>query len=308
MSLLEGHGNFVMDELAKDSVDAGRADAPDPQGAPGVGAGGIEKTFQRAIGFEAKVRQYDQGERFVAEVVESVGMEGFNRVWQERTNLPTMEEVARPERWVRRVGTRVSGASWSARPSPGRRSRPASASPAHDPPPRPDRPEGSKVARRPSPAAPTPCACSTRCTASGGCSAPPVGGPRGPRPVARRAPPTPATSSGPPTGWAWSATYRGRGPPPPRGLARGVAARRSGTGCSSTRCTTPTPTWWPPPTRPTTGRDRPDRRWCAAAASTRWPASRRRGTRSCRPLIGRARGPRPRPSAGPCACGPARTP
>lgn len=103
MSLLEGHGNFVMDELAKDSVDEGARMRRTLKERRASG-GGIEKSFQRAIGFEAKVRQYDQGERFVAEVVESVGMDGFNRVWQERSNLPTMEEVARPERWVSRVG------------------------------------------------------------------------------------------------------------------------------------------------------------------------------------------------------------
>jgi coenzyme F420 biosynthesis associated uncharacterized protein len=103
MSLLEGHGNFVMDELAKDTVDQGGRMRRTLKERRASGAG-IEKTFQRAIGFEAKVRQYDQGERFVAEVVESVGMDGFNRVWAGRDNLPTLDEVARPDRWVDRVG------------------------------------------------------------------------------------------------------------------------------------------------------------------------------------------------------------
>src|SRR2546425_11525680 len=102
MSLLEGHGNFVMDAVAKNRI-------------PGVATfkrklherrhrSGVEKVFQRAIGFDTKVRQYDVGERFVAEVVGQVGMGGFNRVWERASNLPTIEEVHEPETWVARVG------------------------------------------------------------------------------------------------------------------------------------------------------------------------------------------------------------
>ncbi len=103
MSLLEGHGNFVMDAVAtKHRI-------------PGVATFrkrmherrhrvGVEKAFQKAIGFDSKVRQYDVGERFVAEVVDRVGMDGFNRVWERAANLPTLEEVGRPEAWVARVG------------------------------------------------------------------------------------------------------------------------------------------------------------------------------------------------------------
>jgi coenzyme F420 biosynthesis associated uncharacterized protein len=102
MSLLEGHGNYVMDELATGHVSQGermRRTLKERRHS----AGGIERGFQRAVGFEAKIRQYDQGEAFVAWVVEAAGMEGFNRVWAGRDNLPTLDEVSRPERWVERV-------------------------------------------------------------------------------------------------------------------------------------------------------------------------------------------------------------
>jgi coenzyme F420 biosynthesis associated uncharacterized protein len=101
MSLLEGHATFVMNSVVRERL---------PQAAlfhrvlherrtkPGV-----EKAFQKVIGFDVKVRQYDQGERFVASVVQSVGMARFNRIWESPTNLPTIEEVARPELWVARV-------------------------------------------------------------------------------------------------------------------------------------------------------------------------------------------------------------
>jgi uncharacterized protein (DUF2342 family) len=37
-------------------------------------------------------------------VVESVGMDGFNRIWERPENLPTEEEIHAPEGWVARMG------------------------------------------------------------------------------------------------------------------------------------------------------------------------------------------------------------
>ena len=55
---------------------------------------GVEQRFQRAIGFDQKVAQYDSGERFVRDVIERVGMSGFNLVWESREHLPQPGEVA----------------------------------------------------------------------------------------------------------------------------------------------------------------------------------------------------------------------
>jgi uncharacterized protein (DUF2342 family) len=63
----------------------------------------LERTFQKAIGFESKVKQYDAGEYFVRTVVDRAGMEGFNLVWDDRTNLPTLAEIAEPQLWLSRV-------------------------------------------------------------------------------------------------------------------------------------------------------------------------------------------------------------
>jgi coenzyme F420 biosynthesis associated uncharacterized protein len=102
MSLLEGHGNFVMDEVSRGRLQAAesfRATLHERRTKAGV-----EKAFQKAIGFDVKVRQYALGETFVAEVVREGGMDTFNRVWEKAANLPTMEEIARPRDWVARVG------------------------------------------------------------------------------------------------------------------------------------------------------------------------------------------------------------
>jgi coenzyme F420 biosynthesis associated uncharacterized protein len=101
MSLLEGHGNFVMNELSPGRVPS----------APRFRQvlherrhrAGLDRAFQKAIGFDVKVRQYDLGERFVTDVVGQAGMEGFNRVWDGPEALPSLEEIARPADWVARV-------------------------------------------------------------------------------------------------------------------------------------------------------------------------------------------------------------
>ncbi|MFM8944114.1 MAG: zinc-dependent metalloprotease [Actinomycetota bacterium] len=101
MSLLEGHASYAMNE-------AGRGRIADLDGLRRTlerrrTVGGVERAFQRASGFAAKVAQYSSGERFVRAVVDRVGMEGFNAVWAAPANLPMPHEIAEPARWVARV-------------------------------------------------------------------------------------------------------------------------------------------------------------------------------------------------------------
>ncbi len=101
MSLLEGHATHVMNVAAIGRIsELERMRRALKQRRSATGA---EKAFQRAIGLESKVRQYDAGERFVRHVVERGGWGAFNRVWEREDNLPTLEEIAEPERWLQRV-------------------------------------------------------------------------------------------------------------------------------------------------------------------------------------------------------------
>lgn len=100
MSLLEGHGNFVMDTLSPGRV---RGAARMRRTLSRRRRGPIDRVIQRAIGLEVKVRQYALGQRFVAGVVQQAGMDGFNRVWERAENIPSLEEVGRPNLWVERV-------------------------------------------------------------------------------------------------------------------------------------------------------------------------------------------------------------
>jgi coenzyme F420 biosynthesis associated uncharacterized protein len=101
MSLVEGHASFVMNQ-----VSAGRvADLPRMRRSlkERRRSSSMERAFQKAIGFDQKIRQYDIGERFVETVVRSAGMERFNLVWKDEANLPTLHEVADPDRWLARM-------------------------------------------------------------------------------------------------------------------------------------------------------------------------------------------------------------
>jgi coenzyme F420 biosynthesis associated uncharacterized protein len=101
MSLLEGHGNYVMDRLSEGRVASAsrmRRTLRERRNRRGMG-----KVVQRAVGLDVKGRQYDTGERFVSEVVRHSGPEGFARVWESPDHLPTLTEIARPRAWVERV-------------------------------------------------------------------------------------------------------------------------------------------------------------------------------------------------------------
>jgi coenzyme F420 biosynthesis associated uncharacterized protein len=101
MSLLEGHASFVMNEVARGHV----RDVDRMRRALSARrkTRGVEKTFQRAIGFDQKVAQYDVGERFVRAVIDRAGMDTFNLVWTGPEHLPTLDEIRSPDAWLARV-------------------------------------------------------------------------------------------------------------------------------------------------------------------------------------------------------------
>jgi putative hydrolase len=66
-------------------------------------AGRMEQILRRILGIDLKMKQYEQGSRFVSTVVEEAGMPGFNRVWTSPETLPTRTELANPREWLERV-------------------------------------------------------------------------------------------------------------------------------------------------------------------------------------------------------------
>lgn len=102
MSLLEGHADVVMDGVGPTvipSVDKIRARFNERR----KGIGTLDRVLRRLLGLDAKMAQYRDGAAFVRGVVDKVGMQEFNAVWESPANLPSKSEIADPEAWVTRV-------------------------------------------------------------------------------------------------------------------------------------------------------------------------------------------------------------
>jgi coenzyme F420 biosynthesis associated uncharacterized protein len=103
MTLVEGHGDYVMDAVGPQVVPT-VADIRAKFNARRSSAGRVEQTIRRILGIDLKMKQYAQGSRFVQTVVREAGMDVFNRVWTSPETLPVKDELEDPHRWLARVG------------------------------------------------------------------------------------------------------------------------------------------------------------------------------------------------------------
>ena len=103
MTLVEGHGDYVMDAVGPQVVPSVE-DIREKFNARRGTAGRAEQILRRILGIDLKMKQYAEGSRFVRTVVEEVGMTGFNRVWTSPETLPTRAEISHPADWLARVG------------------------------------------------------------------------------------------------------------------------------------------------------------------------------------------------------------
>ena len=100
MSLLEGHGHVVMDRIGEREL-AGQARMSallkqrrnDPRTA----------ALFRILGLEMKMRQYDDGAKFIEGVERHAGWEALDAAWASPQHLPTLEEITNPVLWLNRV-------------------------------------------------------------------------------------------------------------------------------------------------------------------------------------------------------------
>jgi coenzyme F420 biosynthesis associated uncharacterized protein len=102
MTLVEGHGDYVMDAVGPQVVPS-VADIREKFSQRRGTAGRMEQILRRILGIDLKMKQYEQGSRFVSTVVAEAGMAGFNRVWTSPETLPTRAELAEPREWLERV-------------------------------------------------------------------------------------------------------------------------------------------------------------------------------------------------------------
>jgi coenzyme F420 biosynthesis associated uncharacterized protein len=103
MTLVEGHGDYVMDAVGPQVVPT-VADIREKFTHRRGSTGRVEQVIRRILGIDLKMKQYAEGSRFVATVVEEAGMAHFNKVWTSPETLPTRDELANPADWLARVG------------------------------------------------------------------------------------------------------------------------------------------------------------------------------------------------------------
>jgi coenzyme F420 biosynthesis associated uncharacterized protein len=102
MTLVEGHGDYVMDAVGPRVVPS-VAEIRERFNARRGTAGRMERAVRRILGIDLKMKQYAQGSRFVRTVVDEAGMAVFNKVWTSPQTLPTKEELSDPQAWLDRV-------------------------------------------------------------------------------------------------------------------------------------------------------------------------------------------------------------
>ena len=110
MSLLEGHGDITMNRAGGDRV-ASAERFSEVLRQRRQQTKGPARLLQQAMGLEAKLKQYEQGERFVAAVEAAGGQVLLDRVWHGPEWLPTLEEIKEPARWIERAGAEARAGS-----------------------------------------------------------------------------------------------------------------------------------------------------------------------------------------------------
>jgi coenzyme F420 biosynthesis associated uncharacterized protein len=109
MSVIEGYSEHVMDAIAAEvipsheqlraAMDRRRRSRSAPQ-----------RIIERLLGFDVKLRQYEQGKKFADAVAELAGIQGLNRVWSRPEALPTAGELQHPRQWLERTEPAASAA------------------------------------------------------------------------------------------------------------------------------------------------------------------------------------------------------
>jgi uncharacterized protein (DUF2342 family) len=63
------------------------------------------RVIERLLGLEMKLRQYEMGKRFCDAVVERGGIEALNRAFAGPEQLPSWDELDRPDAWLARTAS-----------------------------------------------------------------------------------------------------------------------------------------------------------------------------------------------------------
>lgn len=102
MAVVEGHGNFVMDLVGSQVI-------PTSERMRALfrkrreQAGTVQRALNHVLGLEMKLRQYEVGQQFCDEVYRRGGTAALARLWAHPSEMPTLQELREPSRWLLRV-------------------------------------------------------------------------------------------------------------------------------------------------------------------------------------------------------------
>src|SRR4029078_9697685 len=65
---------------------------------------GLLRIFEKLIGMDMKLRQYELGKQFCDAVAKAGGIAALNRVWEGPAQMPTLAELEDPDAWIARTG------------------------------------------------------------------------------------------------------------------------------------------------------------------------------------------------------------
>ena len=103
MAVLEGYAEHVMDTVGAEIL----PNLPQLRGAMDRrrrDRSGLFRIFEKLIGMDLKLRQYEQGKKFCDAVAAAGGIAALNRVWEEPAQMPTLAELDDPHGWMARTG------------------------------------------------------------------------------------------------------------------------------------------------------------------------------------------------------------
>jgi coenzyme F420 biosynthesis associated uncharacterized protein len=103
MAVLEGYAEHVMDEVGAEIL----PNLPELRGAMDRrrrDRSGLLRIFEKLIGMDMKLRQYELGKQFCDAVAKAGGIAALNRVWEGPAQMPTLAELEDPDAWIARTG------------------------------------------------------------------------------------------------------------------------------------------------------------------------------------------------------------
>lgn len=109
MSVIEGYSEHVMDAIAAEMI-PGHEELRAAMDRRRQSRSAPQRIIERLLGFDVKLRQYEQGKRFADAVAAEAGIEGLNRVWAAPSALPSAEELQDPKQWLERTGRAINAA------------------------------------------------------------------------------------------------------------------------------------------------------------------------------------------------------